>query len=278
MDQPLISIVMPYVSRASQLARTLTSFARQNNAPSYEVVIVNDGPMDDQLRDLCAWGEQVMGTPIRLFNTGRTYNFRGPAYPWNCAARAARGQILLLQSPEIMHVGEVMAEMYRAMEGKQRPYYCARCLSLSAEDTGTIMLDEIGKDSLRRFTPANCEVYVGETNPRLFYFCAGILKADFEALGGLEEGFQYLAYEDDYFAFLVRRNKYDCRILNETDSYVMHQYHERPICNGYYQAANQSKALLDKLVAGIIHYGRPAVANPGRPWGQLPPGAEVPLK
>ena len=282
-EQPVISVVMPHVSRSDLLRRTLVSLAIQNDAPPFEVVVVNDAQRDEQLVSVCRDFRDRVN--IRLFDTHRNYRFRGPAYPWNCAVQQARGQFILMQSPECLHVGPVlrgMAELLGLLPRTVKPYYCCQCYELQREDNR--YLDEhqslwtVPGDFLRRFGFPTRPCYVGPTNPRYFYFAAGMRRQDYIDLGGLDERFTHLAYEDDWFAFLTERHGF-CRQILGDSFFVLHQYHNKPNNSNqeHFQATSRMARLFQMLTNGV-RAGLPPVANWGaQAWGQLPDHAEVEL-
>lgn len=85
-EQPSVSVVVPTHNRRALLERLVRALEAQENAPAYEVVVVDDGSVDgsyDELERLAA-ASGVTLVPVRLDTSG------GPAVARNTGWRTAR--------------------------------------------------------------------------------------------------------------------------------------------------------------------------------------------
>jgi hypothetical protein len=210
MADPTVSIVLSYFRRAEQWRRTLLTFEMQNPKTPYEVLIVNDDLPDPAFTAVCQDFKNRNGPIIRAWNTRRTLQYRGPAWPFNLALRHARGRYIFHQNPEVMHVGPVIDRLAELLANRPTAFLCCRCTSLVESDHSWLATHNewIGNDSLLRTMfdhPARGE-YVGRTNPRPLYFLSGAHRDMYWDLGGLDERFTNLNWEDVWHQFLLNRS------------------------------------------------------------------------
>lgn len=270
--KPDISIVMGYFRRANLLENTLKTISQQTSIANIEVVIVNDDVVQQDIIDLCN-NHQNQGPfgDIKLFHTNRDYYFRNPNYAYNVAIKRATADHIIIQNPECAWVGDVASGLLNLMSNKTKPYYCCRCLSLSAADN-KIFDEKINRYELSFGLFNDRPEYVGRTNPRPFHFCLGMNRHDMIAMGGFDERIKDIAHDDDLLAFTVARNNFDIRILSDEPFYVLHQNHDRSNQQhqGTAQAANRSYMTYQTIVKNIISGAEPPVANFNNPnWGVL---------
>jgi glycosyltransferase involved in cell wall biosynthesis len=83
--EPKFSVVIPTHDRRRVLAEVLSALEAQEQAPPFEVVVVDDGSSDDTPQLLASWN------PARPFLTLRQEN-RGPAAARNAGVAAAKGE------------------------------------------------------------------------------------------------------------------------------------------------------------------------------------------
>ena len=88
MNAPLFSVVIPTFERPDTLFRVLDELGAQESAPSFEVIVIDDGSRDDTPRLLGAYRPPY---PFRTF----TQENGGPASARNRGIRAAGGEYVL---------------------------------------------------------------------------------------------------------------------------------------------------------------------------------------
>lgn len=280
---------MPHFKRSELLRRTLLSIKYQECKPSFEVVVVNDGPQDDALVSICRefLYDKDFGGDIRVFNTQRDYPYRGPALPWNAAAVRSRGEFIILQSPECLHVGPVMGEIVGALEAsEQNTYVALRCVELQRDDLRWLDHNEqywpIYPEILSHLKWPLRQEYAGPNshNREPLYFTAGMRRDAYLGVGGLDERFTHAGFEDNHFLYILRKNRFRIETHWEAPYYTAHQYHAKPSCHEDRVFASLARVMctqLNSLVKRIESGQHPAKSNPDHSIGVLSPDAEVEL-
>lgn len=256
-----LSIVMPYYRRASLLANTLWTFYEQSPTTDFELVIVNDDVPEQALNEIVSDAMlPVTCGDVRIINTKRDYEGRGPAFPINVGVREARGEYVILQSPECAHVGPVIDTMVQRLERRSKPYLCMRCVALPERCT-TVPAEPSA-------VPSDATEYAGPSRRVVYPFCAGFRRQTFIDIGGIDEQFTHLGYEDDWLAWLVYETGFQVKLLCLRDCCVVHQWH--PLSTQAHYPA--MKALYMKLISEVENDGKSAVSNRENPsWGRLVP-------
>lgn len=274
-----VSIVMTHYRRTDLLERSFVSIASQMPKAQYEIVVVNDDQPNKRLIHLCQRFVEF-GIRVRILNTFRSAPFRNQSYAMNCGVKSANGYVIILQSAEVMHTGPVIDGMNQLVGDSPNAYYCARCVSLLPQDASWITenIGDIANNNkiLKAFDYPTRGEYVGPTNPKYYFFLAGIKRSTYLQIGGMDEDFDRPGYDDNFFEFSTKMNGLDCRILTEVEWFGLHQHHDRPLEDpGYGRSLMQMKSLFEQKQACILHNGGSPIANQGREWGVLPADAEV---
>jgi GT2 family glycosyltransferase len=214
-----IAVTMAYYNREKLLQRTLATIA-QSACKSTEVCIV-----DDASNPPLAWPE------VRRTFTAREKFWKSPAVPFNAAIQEGLrtgADVLLMQSPECYHVGDVLSYVREHM----RPgvYMTFACLSLSKDDTEDP--DTYGREEQIGVaspwdTCSNSKT--GWYNhsihrPCHLEFCAAVHRNDVMKLNGYDERFaDGVACEDADFLRRVKVFGLELRIVDSP--FVVHQWH-----------------------------------------------------
>lgn len=190
---PIVSITMSTFNRPDILENTLKSIRQNKTSLPYEVIVVDDGSSDRHY-NFCIC-KRYSATYIYI-------NFpdvRGPAVPRNMAARAARGEILIMQSDDVMHTQPNTIDML-----------CQ--LNRGESNQATV-----------RHQP-NDMLLSGSEYKRPFFWLGSIYKQDFWDIGGNDEDFKRLGFEDTLLGANVARN-YKVNYLDDLLGH--HQQHRR---------------------------------------------------
>lgn len=241
----MVSICMCSYRRAALLRKTLESIQRQNY-PDLEIIVCEDG--DDG-----GWTRTVCGEfGVRYFQRWDRPNqpYSNPSIPWNIAIRQARGEILILQNPECLHVDE------RTIEKLVEPHRTEDCAAVFAT------VAALNPDG--RFQQWYCHP---RESARPFFFCGSVRRSDVLKIGGFDEDFGRniggYGYDDDDFAF--RLSVSGVRFLFRDDIAIHHQWH--PLEAGCYGLESNEKLFLEKI-RQIGAGERTYEANQGRKWGE----------
>ena len=100
------SIVMSYNNRKPQLIRTLKSIELSERIDEVEVIIVNDGSDDNHnLNDI----EKDFKFPIKVITIEKKDKwYTNPCVPYNIGFKEVLGNVVIIQNPECLHVGDII--------------------------------------------------------------------------------------------------------------------------------------------------------------------------
>jgi hypothetical protein len=177
-----LSIILPYYKRFDAFAQALSAnHANLTSTPGRptEVVLVLDEPTEEG-----AVLRAVRGRPSvswRVLINRRDHRWRNPAVAINVGLRHARGEFVLIMSPETLHVTNVPQVLYEWAYGAQSHLVLGRICWCPRRD-----VDE--KGLARAFE---------ETEPKRYYGSACGLRAAFEAVGGYDESNRSWGCDDD---------------------------------------------------------------------------------
>lgn len=243
----MISIVMAYYNRGRLLETTLRSIMLSECNP--EIIIVDDGSDEDEriekMTELYDFNIKV----IRVEPKDKTWT--SACIPFNIGFREAKGDIIVIQSPECMHVGDVLK--YTEGNVVDNKYIAFACYSANQHHT----------DTLNRFffSSLNAELVLApfnnahpsndgedgwynhsEYNPNGFAFCAAMTKKDLDELGGFDERYAHgIGYEDFEFMARIRRKGMSVEIID--NPYVVHQRHKPTDYEGKKELHNRNHKL-----------------------------------
>lgn len=104
-QNPYISIVMAYYNRLDQTIITLDTISKSKHK-NFEVIIIDDGSEDEQ--DPCnIVGSYSFNIHIIKINKSQK-TWKNPCIPYNIGFKQAKGDIIIIQNPEVAHVGDVI--------------------------------------------------------------------------------------------------------------------------------------------------------------------------
>lgn len=193
-----LSIVMATFQRCGLLYKTLQSIRDQSVPFEYELIVVDDGSVDNTAEACDAFG-------ARYFHLDRPF-YTNPAKARNVGYRAARGDVIIAQSDDTIHASAHAIE------------------HLAQIKPGTLNIAtvwEMKKNGERGIQ------YTGEQNPRPFFFLGSLMREDLYAVGGDDEDFQLPGWEDNWLAYRLTRGRGLVPTFLE-DVVGHHQWHGRP--------------------------------------------------
>jgi cellulose synthase/poly-beta-1,6-N-acetylglucosamine synthase-like glycosyltransferase len=197
---PYVSIAMSTYHKGTFLRRTLASIRSNKTSIPYEIIVVDDGSVSKDrhfhLDVCCEYSAQY------VFIDGGTY--RNPAVARNIACRQSRGEILIMQSDDVMHTQTDTIDRLADLERGNVKF--ATVYNVSDEQPNTL--------------------YVGKDYQRPFFFLGSIYKDDFWKIGGNDEDFIAPGYEDELLGEHIKRN-YKMEFCDDVVGH--HQSHQRPL-------------------------------------------------
>lgn len=243
-----VSIVMAYYNRWTQLVQTLESI--HLSMRDVEVIIVDDG--SDENNSLEGYVDPYLDIKvIRVKPENKTWT--SACIPFNIGFKEATGDIIIIQSPECLHVGDIISSAIRNVH--ENKYVAFACYSAGKEKSEAInnykkfILPEDAEKILSPFNN-NHPSADGEDgwychsqyNPNAFAFCAAMTKKDLDELGGFDERYsQGIGYEDFEFIARIRRKGMSVDIID--NPYVIHQRHTPTDYEGKKELHNRNHKL-----------------------------------
>ena len=217
----MISIVMSYYNRLSQLQYTLKTIQR-SQVNDTEIVIVDDfSDNENQLDNINTEFPNLLIRVIRMQDIIDKKYYCNPCVPYNVGLRASRGDKIVIQNPECCHMGDVLDHVDRMLvDGKYLTFHAYGC---TKEDVR--VLHET--DSCPMFShPKKARWYNHKTErPVAFHFCNAITRNDLIKINGFDERFSQGHNWDD--AEILHRIQKICSVQFVAEPWVVHQYHTK---------------------------------------------------
>lgn len=211
-----ISIVIAYYNRRAQLLKTLESI-KYYGAP--EIIIVDDASTEriDDIKGI---------NLIRIEPLQKTCI--NPCVPYNIGFSKAKGDIIIIQNPECIHIGNILSYIKKLKAGnlfsfaaysldyhlEYKKYNPVKLKKLIMGEPQQIQNDHHGW--------YNHSVY----RPEALHFCNAICREDLEKIGGFDERFSGgICFDDNDMITRIRRAGMKIQIIDAP--FVIHQKHER---------------------------------------------------
>jgi glycosyltransferase involved in cell wall biosynthesis len=210
--KPTLSVVMAFYNRQELLNKTLEGLDR-SAIKDYELIIIDDASTVPLVCD--------KARVIRVEKKDKWYSCSAVA--WNRALREATGDIILMQSPECYHAGDIMK--YAVDKVRPNLYLSFGCYAIGREETVAfgrgvfpVILDRVVDNARHGWYNHT------KHRPVAYHFCSAIMRKDMDMIGGFDERYGYgYAYDDDEFIRTVRYMGMEVKIID--DPFVIHQYH-----------------------------------------------------
>lgn len=269
-EKEKLSILITTFERNNLLKYNLMSLSIQpfRNNYDYEILILDEAEEKKEIHDLIDSFKDCLN--IRYVNTGVTKknktDWRVPGYALNIGVKQAKGDYIII----------MCAEMYSLNNSID----CMMSGLIESKNDRPIMIPEYAKDDNRDCLTQlennnKIDIRCDLNNLRITLpFFMGLKKQDYIDIGGYDEDFTGLAYDDDDFVNRLTANGlqyYKC------NAEVIHLWHERK-WNGAFntlpenikQQINYNKNLYETRKNIIIR-------NVGKEWGVLKTMNESPV-
>lgn len=220
-----ISIVMGYIDRKIQLIKTLQTFEKSKHK-NYEVIIVNDG--NENLHDLENDNVKIFTNPKKEYNPCSTYNY---------GFLQATGDIIIIQNPECLHIGDILNEINNKLENNDCMIF--NCYFLENYQQNTLLyktndIYEFTKNNKNKqwFPQYQNWAVHHKFNPNILHFCLAIHKQKLKQINYFDDKYKNgYCFEDDELSRklkLLHINTYFySEKFNDNKTFVIHQHHER---------------------------------------------------
>jgi len=252
MNAPLVSIVMTYFERASQLRATLESFAYHGYGQEVEVVIVDDGSVKEKAQ--IADGLYAFAVKTIYLDPKRKW-YSNACVPFNIGFASAIADLIVIQNAECLHYHNVVN--YALSHLSEANYLSFSCYSI--DENATRELESWSSKELRLPTiemnhvgPPDRDGSDGwynhsRYNPLGYHFCSAIRRSNLAKLRGFDERYAYgVGYDDN--ELLERVKRLPLSVLIVDDIVVVHQYHyaNKDVSGRYYEKYNRNRALFQE--------------------------------
>jgi len=240
-----VSIVMAYFNRKEQLIQTITSI---NNSlhKNIELVIVDDASESDQdpklfVNDIIR--NDISVNIISVKKEDKTWV--NPCIPYNIGFKQATGDIIMIQNPEVMHIGDCITDCVNNLEkGVWLTFNCWGSPSFSVNKS----LETKTNESIVKFLKGidrrigGNSVQTNDVGGWLnhyknhfvaYHYLGAIYKEDLmiKMEGGFREDFKHsVGADDDEFVKRLIYNNFNFKIreLNDNNPTCIHLFHEKP--------------------------------------------------
>ena len=180
-----ISVVMPYWRRAEVTKRSLALYEKHYAGKlDFQVVLVDDGSRD-------IYVDEPPPYPwLTVIHLAQKDTPKNPCVPINAGVMVARGDVIVLTNPEIMHHQPVLGQMYETLqELGDNGYVLAACWF--EQEKQWHCHSSMTKDGWHQGSNARQPVGSG------FHFCAMLNRSLWTKAGGFDDEYRDGAYYDD---------------------------------------------------------------------------------
>jgi hypothetical protein len=227
---------MAYHNRKALLSLTLRSIDA-SHFRDFEVIIVDDGSdSEHRIEDLvsmCNFSIRL----IRIEPHQKTWS--NPCVPYNIGFDAVQADVVVIQNPECLHVGDILSDV--AVSSTESNYVSYACYAVSQITTGQLVsinsIDpNVIKNTVGTFNmvgppdvdPATWMAWFNHpiVRPIGYHWCCAISNANLNLLGGFDERYaDGIGWDDPEFVRRVRRLGLNVDFPDETRPLVIHMHH-----------------------------------------------------
>jgi GT2 family glycosyltransferase len=239
----MISIVTAYYNRKQLFKRTLESIA-YSAVKDFELIAVDDASREEErLEDLV---EQFPFMQIIRVEPKDKWYYNS-AMPFNMGIAQAKGDIIVLQNPECYYTHDVLSYMQENVNNTNYISTSTYCINKEM----TEMVEEVKLD-FNLLPQQSVSNYIGWYNhsmyrPVHFNFCAAMIKANMQKLGGFDERYAMgIGYDDNDLIDRIDRLGLTKIIADKVS--VIHQWHPKVynLANSDHKALYERNARLHK--------------------------------
>lgn len=219
----MISIAMAYKNRRPQLIKTLESIESQSYKDVEVIIIDDDSDEEHNITDLKS------KFPFVTVASMREHPYKNPCIVYNTAFSLCSGDIVIIQNPECLHVGELIQSVVDNIDDSK--YLSYACYNVTKDNLDKLYNAEDKKEFIlslpQDFDPEQDTItWYNHSKYRKvdFHFTTAITRKNLESLSGFDERFKFgMEYDDDEFRTRVIRKGLE--IVNIDDPFSIHQYH-----------------------------------------------------
>jgi len=231
-----LSIVMSYYNRQAQLALTLKSIEKSILSDKIEVIIVDDASDEDQRAKPVIKNSKL---DIKLMEISKEERvWKNPCIAYNRGFRKASGEIIIIQSAECVHIGDLIYHAANNTTDEKYLTYSCFCtnyeISRQIAENWDINYREVINilNRLRQQHPQLSD-WIGWYNhiiyrPTGYHWLSAITAKNLKKLGGFDEQYKdAFAYDDNDFFLRIKIMGLYIEIISEDIGFTVHQQHTR---------------------------------------------------
>jgi glycosyltransferase involved in cell wall biosynthesis len=249
----MISIVMAYHNRRNLLINTLRSIWYYNQGKDdFEIIIADDGSDEKhRIEDLPRIFPQLKLYIIRL--DPKYKHHLNPCITYNTAFNFIKGDIVLYQNTECLHVGDILGVVRANSKRGTHNTFSVYSVNQYLQDKIN-KLTVFDKVSIRRailpmvgfrekWTDGDVCWYNHSSYRRAYgSFIWSMMRSDLEDMNGFDERYAHgFAYDDAEFTIRIGRKRMFIRYCD--DPFAIHQYHTPSDYNKMWKQAEVNKNL-----------------------------------
>jgi GT2 family glycosyltransferase len=229
-----LSIVSAYHNRKSQLINTLETIKKSSEVDNTEFIVVDDcSDENERIEDLQERFSFLK--VVRLEKKDKWYH--NPCVPFNVGIKEAKGDVVILQNPECLHLGDILKYIRENINDTN--YLTFSTYAINQEKTQRIgnldfqeqniydkIKTEIGEFKMIGFTQEGEEAWYNHSfcRPSYYHFVSAMTKKNMDELGGFDERYaEGHAFDDDELLLRIRLMNLKLEIVNEP--IAIHQWH-----------------------------------------------------
>ena len=225
----MISIVTTYYNRRKVFENTLKTI-KKSTIKDFEFIVVDDAS-DPSQRLESLKSQYPFLKIIRIEPDDKWYV--NPCVPFNIGLREAKGEKIILQNPECLHVHDILSYVDENLDDSMYITFSTYGLD---EKTNKSVSFHLKNNSLEDFIrkqpqrPIYGEVSLGWYNhslhrPGHYHFCAALTRDNLRKLNGFDERYAFgVGFDDD--EFLHRIKTLGLKPIIVGNKSAIHQYHK----------------------------------------------------
>jgi len=228
-----ISIVTAYYNRKSQFTNTLKTISLSSVIDDVELIVVDDCSSEEHRLEGIE-KEFPFVRVIRLESEDRWYT--NPCVPFNKAINEAIGDIIVLQNPECLHVGDILSDIALSINDEKYITYGVYSINKRTTDRLNDLTYHEGvfNEIKNTITPMNNRNYAGEGQacwynhskhrPAGYHFVGAMTKTNMNKLNGFDERYANgIGFDDDEFLHRIKLLGLKTEIHDKP--FALHQWH-----------------------------------------------------
>jgi len=265
-----LSIVMAYHNRTEQLELALRTIRRQYT-DDIEIIVVDDASDEGRTADLVA--RKFSSMDIKVLTISKAdKTWINPCVPYNVGFRHATGRLVMIQNPECLHIGNVIA-WAREYTTPNR-YLTFSCYSSTRDEFNSLramlhqdwpndLLDGSITRWLHMETTTNVrpdkppEVWFNhpKLHPVRYHFCSCITHENLLDLGGFDERYaDGYCWDDNELLHRILKKGLEGIIVGPEHGFVVHQWHEKGPLRGACPQWHANKWLYENVTMKSQNY------------------------